>query len=100
MTTTEVTVIGLHLEALWIVLVEIIKNAKDNTMAKRKLIFNIYDDLRYGRSKPITSAHLAHVISEIPFKGAILWTLADGSKLMAAKHSYVKNETYDIYWTE
>ena len=68
-------------------------------MAKRKLIFNIYDELPKGKgNKPITKEHLALVMKEIPITGSIIWTLADGNKLMASKHDYVKNETYDVYW--
>lgn len=68
-------------------------------MSKRKLIFNIYEDLPQSNDKkPITKEHLAIVIRELPITGAVRWTLADGSKLMAAKHDYVKNETYDVYW--
>lgn len=68
-------------------------------MAKRKLIFNIYEDLPENKGgKPITKEHLAIVLKEIPITGAVRWTLADGSHLMAVKHDYVKNETYDVFW--
>lgn len=70
-------------------------------MTKRKLIFNIYEDLPLSKEKkPIKNEHLAIVMKELPITGAVRWTLADGSKLMTAKHDYVKNETYDVYWTE
>ena len=68
-------------------------------MTKRKLIFNIYEDLPQNeRNKPITNHHLALVLKEIPFRGAIRFSLSDGNKLMASRHDYVKNETYDVYW--
>ena len=65
----------------------------------RKLVFNIWEELpQINEKKPISKEHLRMVLDELPITGAVRWTLADGSKLMAVKHDYVKNETYDIYW--
>lgn len=72
----------------------------------RKIIFNLYEETNdYANSlckdythKPISRHILNKVVEEIPFEGVVIMTLSDGSKICAAKHDHVKNETYDIYW--
>lgn len=63
-------------------------------MERRKLVFNIYDREKH----PITNELIKIVMEEIPFQGAIMFTLKDGRKLMASRHDRVKHETYDVYW--
>lgn len=66
---------------------------------KRKLIFNIYEDLPEGGRKEINKDLLSMVVNQLSIKGVVRWDLNDGTHLVASRHEYVKNETYDVYWS-
>ena len=69
--------------------------------ADRKIIFNLYEEQPRNKGKrEITTNIITKVAEEIPFNGVIIMTLSDGSKIAASRHDYVKNDTYDIYWTD